>query len=68
MSKKKILITGAASGLGKAIATLYASQGWRVLVADIQDELGHAFVDALNNNGQSAEYYHCDIGQAVSFD
>ena len=50
--QKNILITGAASGLGKAIAKLYATQGWNILVVDIQDQLGQQFVDALNANGQ----------------
>ena len=66
--QKNILITGAASGLGKAIANLYASKGWNILVVDIQDELGIKFVDELNNNGKSAEYYHCDIGHKRNFD
>lgn len=65
---KKILITGAASGLGKAIAELYADNGWMVLVVDIQDVLGKKFVEELKNKGKSAEYYHCDIGQKQSFD
>lgn len=65
---KNILITGAASGLGKAIATLYANKGWNVLVVDIQDDLGTAFVKELNDEGKQAEYYHCDIGQKQSFD
>ncbi len=66
--KKNILITGAASGLGRAIANLYANKGWNILVVDIQDELGQTFVNELNNNGKSAEYYHCDIGHKQSFD
>ncbi|MGQ0839737.1 SDR family oxidoreductase [Actinokineospora sp.] len=31
----RVLVTGAGSGLGKAIATRYADAGWRVLVTDI---------------------------------
>ena len=37
---KRIVITGAASGLGLAMAKKYASEGWAVCVADIQDEEG----------------------------
>ncbi|MCF6319101.1 MAG: SDR family NAD(P)-dependent oxidoreductase [Proteobacteria bacterium] len=65
---KNILITGAASGLGKAVANKYASQGWRILAVDIQDDLGQAFVDELNSSGKRAEYYHCDIGHKKNFD
>lgn len=65
---KNILITGAASGLGKAIAQLYADKGWRVLVVDIQDKLGEEFIKELNNENKTAEYYHCDIGRKQSFD
>ncbi len=65
---KKILVTGAASGLGKAIANLYANKGWMVLVVDIQDQLGNAFVDKMVAEGKSAEYYHCDIGHKQNFD
>ena len=68
MTKKNILITGAASGLGKAIANYYANNDWNILAVDIQDELGNAFVKELNDAGKSAEYYHCDIGQKSSFD
>lgn len=39
---KKIIITGAASGLGEALAKYYAKQGWAVCVADIQQEMGQA--------------------------
>ena len=65
---KNILITGGASGLGKAIANKYANQGWRVLIVDIQDELGEKFVNDLKDKNQQAEYYHCDIGHKHSFD
>jgi len=65
---KNIIITGAASGLGKAIAELYAQKGWNVLVVDIQTAKAEKFVDELLESGQSAEFYYCDIGQKQSFD
>ncbi|MGX6447811.1 SDR family NAD(P)-dependent oxidoreductase, partial [Patulibacter sp. S7RM1-6] len=34
MSGRRILITGAASGLGLALARRYAADGWRVLLTD----------------------------------
>ncbi len=38
MSPQRILITGAASGLGLALATRYAADGWRVLMTDVDSD------------------------------
>ena len=45
---KRILITGAASGLGLALAKKYASEGWSVCIAYIQDEEGIKIAAQLN--------------------
>lgn len=45
---KRILITGGASGLGAELARQYSAKGWTVCIADIQHELGEAFVSELN--------------------
>ena len=42
LSGKVALITGAASGLGKAIAELYASNGASVAIADINQAASNA--------------------------
>ena len=39
---RRILITGGASGLGLAMARRFAHDGWRVLVADLDEEAGRA--------------------------
>jgi short-subunit dehydrogenase len=65
---KNILITGAASGLGRAIANLYANIDYHVLVVDIQDELGEKFVEELRAANKSAQYYHCDVGDKQNFE
>ncbi len=51
----------AGGGMGSAVAEKLASEGAIVLVADIADEAGHAFVAALTARGLSAEYVHCDV-------
>lgn len=63
---KKILITGGASGLGKAIAEHYANKNWLVLVVDIQEKEGKEFAADLKKEGSQAEYYHCDVGNIES--
>ena len=50
---KRIVITGAASGLGLAMAKKYASEGWAVCVADIQDEVGRKIASQLKEQHSS---------------
>lgn len=65
---RNILITGASSGLGKAIAILYAEKGWNVIIVDIQDKLGKKLVTELTLEGKNAEYHHCDVGAKENFE
>ena len=51
---KVALITGAASGLGKAIAELYAREGAKVAVADINQQAADATANAINDSGGTA--------------
>lgn len=46
---KRILITGAASGLGAQLAKFYAAQGYNVCLADIQQEAGEALAQELKD-------------------
>ena len=61
---KVALITGAASGIGEATAELFAREGARVMVADVQDELGRQVVERVRAAGGTAEYIHCDVAAA----
>jgi NADP-dependent 3-hydroxy acid dehydrogenase YdfG len=59
---KRILITGAASGLGLAMARKYASEGWAVCIADIQDEEGAKVAsDLKNQHDNDCFFQHLDI-------
>ena len=53
-----VLVTGAARGQGEAEARLFASEGARVVVADVLDDEGAAVADSI---GAAARYVHLDV-------
>ncbi len=58
---KVALITGAASGMGRAAAELFAREGARVVVSDLVDDGGAATVDAIARAGGAATYVRADV-------
>ena len=62
---KVALITGAAGGMGKVAAVLFASEGARVMVADVTDDAGHATVEEIRTAGGHAAYVHADVSNAA---
>jgi len=58
---KVALITGAASGMGKVAAKLFASEGARVVVADVTDDAGQATSEEIEADGGQAAYVHADV-------
>lgn len=61
MKNKTVVITGAASGIGKATAELFAKQGANVVVSDIQESEGHRVVQAINGGGGTASFLKTDV-------
>jgi NAD(P)-dependent dehydrogenase (short-subunit alcohol dehydrogenase family) len=55
------LVTGGASGIGKAIVERLASEGAAVLVTDIDDAKGDELAKRLGGEGGRAEYAHLDV-------
>ena len=58
---KTAAITGAADGIGHAIAEAMAKEGATVFLSDIADADGEAFAAALRAAGYKATYLHCDV-------
>jgi len=57
LKEKVALITGAAQGIGKAIAEVFHQQGARVILSDINDSLGRVSAQDL----PGSEYCHLDV-------
>lgn len=60
LEKKVALITGAAQGIGKEIAHVFAKQGAFVIVTDINDTEGKKVVEKI---GETAVYLHLDVSK-----
>jgi NAD(P)-dependent dehydrogenase (short-subunit alcohol dehydrogenase family) len=64
LREKSAIITGGASGIGRATAELFAQEGVLVAIVDINDVDGLSLVQDINTNGGKAIYLHCDVTQA----
>jgi 3-oxoacyl-[acyl-carrier protein] reductase len=59
---KVAIVTGAASGMGRATAFLFADEGARVAVIDLGAERVRAVVDEITAAGGDARGWVCDVG------
>lgn len=55
------LVTGAAGGMGRATAELFAAEGAHVAVTDVSEAGAHAVADAIEAAGGSAEAWGLDV-------
>ncbi|MEO9140597.1 MAG: glucose 1-dehydrogenase [Jatrophihabitans sp.] len=55
---KTAIITGASRGQGAAAAQLFVTEGARVVIADVLDDIGQELADSL---GEAAVYRHLDV-------
>ena len=58
---KVALVTGGASGIGRAAALIYAQHGASVIAADVNDDGGHETVRMIEENGGKADFFHCNV-------
>lgn len=59
LAGKVAIITGGASGIGATTVQLFHENGAKVVIADIQDNLGRDIVNKLG--GKNVFYFHCDV-------
>jgi NAD(P)-dependent dehydrogenase (short-subunit alcohol dehydrogenase family) len=61
MAGKVALVTGAASGIGRAIALAFANEGANVVVADIDEKAGKETVGLIEERGAKGLFVRCDV-------
>ncbi|MCS4302441.1 glucose 1-dehydrogenase [Chryseobacterium sp. BIGb0232] len=61
MIGKAGLVTGAASGIGRASAILFAKEGASVMVSDLNEEGGKETVKIITDMGGNAAFFKCDV-------
>jgi len=61
LQDKSIIITGGASGIGRAAAALAAQVGARVTIGDLDEEMGSELVRELQASGSDAQFVRTDV-------
>jgi len=64
-SDKVIIVTGAGRGIGFACAKLFAREGAKVMISDIDDRQGQKTVDDLRADGLEVTFVHADVSERL---
>ena len=65
LRKKKIIVTGGATGIGRSVALRVSTNGAKVAVFDINSLEGTSTVNKINNSGGNARYWHVDVSDEI---
>lgn len=66
LAGKVMLVTGGASGIGRATALACAREGARLIIADLQEEGGQYTVHLITAQGGEASFVQTDVTQATA--
>ncbi|MBA2448395.1 MAG: SDR family oxidoreductase [Chloroflexi bacterium] len=64
LKDKVAVITGAATGIGRAAAVLFGREGARVVFGDVNDDAGQETLRLVREAGAEGRYVHCDVTEA----
>jgi len=64
MAGKAALVTGAGSGIGRAVALAFSKEGAGVMVGDIDTASGEETVELIREHGGRAHSLRCDVAQS----
>lgn len=61
LSGKAAIVTGAANGIGKATAEMFADEDASVLLVDLEQDAGEATVHEIRSRGKTADFFCADV-------
>jgi NAD(P)-dependent dehydrogenase (short-subunit alcohol dehydrogenase family) len=61
LANKVAIVTGGSSGIGAAVAVLFAQEGAKVVISDINRTLGLGLVNTIQQAGGTAAYQDCNV-------
>ena len=67
LTDRVVFITGGARGQGAAHALRLGTEGARVVIADVMDEIGQAEAESLRSQGLDVQYIHLDVSSPESW-
>ena len=63
LAGKVALVSGAASGMGRSEAEIFAREGAKVIVADVLEEEGRAVAESIKSNRGEARFQRLDVAE-----
>ena len=61
LTNRVAIITGGATGMGRAMALKFAEEGCSIVIADISDSSGKNTIDEMFKKGREAIFVQCDV-------
>lgn len=68
LNNRVVVITGASQGIGRSVAQLFAREGAKVAIVDINVSGGEETAALINNEGGEAMFVRCDIARREDVD
>ena len=65
LSKRTLILTGGAKGIGRACARRAAAQGARIVIGDIDEAAGQRTAADIVDGGGEAVFCACDVGERL---
>ncbi len=66
LNDKVVVITGGAGGIGSAASKIFAENGAKVVIADLDEKNGKALEAEINADGGTGKFIRCDVSNSQS--